>query len=169
MFSFFFRSNHLHWTDIVWIFLSCNVSGEAAVTSSISPLPWDSLVCANSLQSCPTLCDPIDCSHAPLSMGFSRQEYWSRWPFPPPGDLSDPETEPVSLMSPALAGRFFTTSTIWEALKVLITYLRADQDGGCRVTPICLENLHRMGRTELMGKAMGCTLYWVQRADSNSS
>ena len=75
-------------------------------------------------------------------MGFSRQEYWSRWPFPPPGDLSDPETEPVSLMSPALAGRFFTTSTIWEALKVLITYLRADQDGGCRVTPICLENLH---------------------------
>ena len=42
---------------------------------------------------------------APLSMGFLRQEYWSRWPFPFPGDLPDPETEPTS---PALAGRFFT-------------------------------------------------------------
>ena len=46
---------------------------------------------------------------APLSMGFSRQEYWSRLPFPTPGDLPKPEIEPVSLASPALAGRFFTT------------------------------------------------------------
>ena len=46
---------------------------------------------------------------APLSMGFSRQEYWSGLPCPPPGDLSDPGTEPTSLMSPSLAGRFFTT------------------------------------------------------------
>ena len=45
---------------------------------------------------------------APLSMGFSRQEYWSGWPRPPPGDLPDPGVEPRSLMSPALAGRFFT-------------------------------------------------------------
>ena len=51
----------------------------------------------------------------PLSMGFSRQEYWSGLPYPPPGDLPDPEIEPVSLMSPALAGRFFTTSISWEA------------------------------------------------------
>ena len=50
---------------------------------------------------------------APLSMGFSRQEYWSGLPCPP-GDLPDPGTEPTSLMSPALAGRFFTTSTTWE-------------------------------------------------------
>ena len=41
-----------------------------------------------------------------LSIGFSRQEYWSRLPFPPAGDLSDPGIEP---MSPALAGGFFTT------------------------------------------------------------
>ena len=41
-------------------------------------------------------------------MGFSRQEYWSALPFPSPGDLPDPETEPASLMSPALAGGFFT-------------------------------------------------------------
>ena len=41
-----------------------------------------------SLQLCPTLCDPMDCSlPAPLSMGFSRQEYWSGLPCPPPGDL----------------------------------------------------------------------------------
>ena len=42
-------------------------------------------------------------------MGFSRQEYWSRLPFPTPGDLPDPGIEPASLVSPALAGRFFTT------------------------------------------------------------
>ena len=42
-------------------------------------------------------------------MGFSRQEYWSGLPCPPPGDLSDPGIEPTSLMSPALAGRFFST------------------------------------------------------------
>ena len=39
---------------------------------------------------------------APLSMEFSRQEYWSGLPFPPPEDLPDPETEPVPLMSPSL-------------------------------------------------------------------
>ena len=50
---------------------------------------------------------------APLSMGFSRQEYWSGLPFPLPGDLPDPGIELVSLMSPALAGGFFTTSTKW--------------------------------------------------------
>ena len=43
-----------------------------------------------------------------LSMAFPRQEYWSRLPFPTAGDLPDPEIEPVSLASPALAGGFFT-------------------------------------------------------------
>ena len=52
---------------------------------------------------------------APLFMGFSRQEYWGGLPCPPPGDLLDPGIEPTALMSPALAGRFFTTSTTWEA------------------------------------------------------
>ena len=51
----------------------------------------------------------------PLSMGFSRQEYWSGLPCPPPGNLPDPGVKPVSLTSPALAGRFFITSTTWEA------------------------------------------------------
>ena len=41
-----------------------------------------------------------------LSMGFFKQEYWGRLPFPPPGDLSDPGSETVSPVSPALAGGF---------------------------------------------------------------
>ena len=49
---------------------------------------------------------------ASLSMGFSRQEYWSGLPCPPLGDLPDPGTEPMSL---TWAGRFFTTSTPWKA------------------------------------------------------
>ena len=53
---------------------------------------------------------------APLSMGFSRQEHWSGLPCPPAGDLPNPGTEPTSRMSPALAGRFFTTSATWEAV-----------------------------------------------------
>ena len=51
----------------------------------------------------------------PPSMEFSRQEYWSGLPCPPPRDLPDPRIKPVSLTSPALAGGFFTTSTMWEA------------------------------------------------------
>ena len=53
---------------------------------------------------------------APLSMGFSRQEYWSELPFPSPGDLPNPGIESASPMSPAWAGGFFTTSATWEVL-----------------------------------------------------
>ena len=49
---------------------------------------------------------------APLSVGSPRQEYWSGLPSPSPGDLPNPGIEP---MSPALAGRFFTSSTTWQA------------------------------------------------------
>ena len=52
---------------------------------------------------------------APLSKGFFRQEYWSELLCSPPGDLPDPGITPASLMSPALAGEFFTTSAIWES------------------------------------------------------
>ena len=48
-------------------------------------------------------------------MEFSRQEYWSELPFPSPGDLPNPGNKPMSLTSPVLAGRFFITSTTWEA------------------------------------------------------
>ena len=62
-------------------------------------------VCAKLLLSRPTLSIPwtVACQ-APLSMGFSRQEYWSGLPFPSPGDLLNPGIKPASLKSPALAG-----------------------------------------------------------------
>ena len=59
---------------------------------------------------------------APLSIGFSRQEYWSGLPFPPPGALPDPGIEPVSLASPALAGRFFTTALLGKPKLVVSVY-----------------------------------------------
>ena len=49
-------------------------------------------------------------------MGSSRQEYWNGLPCPPPGDLPNSGVEPMSLMSPALAGRLFTIIATWEAL-----------------------------------------------------
>ena len=52
----------------------------------------------------------------PLSMGFFRQEYWSGLPFPSSEDLPNPGIEAASLLSPALSGRFFTTSATWKAL-----------------------------------------------------
>ena len=71
------------------------------------------------VQSYPTLGDPVDFSwQAPLSMEFSRQEHWSRLPFPPLGDLPDPRIEPTSLASPALAGGFFTTEPQGRQRKV---------------------------------------------------
>ena len=53
---------------------------------------------------------------APLSMGFSRQEYWSGLPFLPPGDLSKPGVEPASLVSPALAGDSLPLSYLGSGL-----------------------------------------------------
>ena len=77
---------------------------------------------AKLLRSCPTLCNPRDYSRqAPLPMGFSRQQYWSGLPCPPPVGLSDPGIEPESLMSPALAGGFFITSPTWQALELNYT------------------------------------------------
>ena len=71
---------------------------------------------------CPCVCSSLSCvwlfvtpwtiaCQVPLSMGFSRQESWNGLPYPSPGDLPNPGIEPMSLSSPALAGRFFTTST----------------------------------------------------------
>ena len=60
---------------------------------------------------------------APLSIEFSRHKYWSGFPCPPPGDLTNPGIKPVSLMSPTLAGRFFTTSAFWEAHAYVCVYM----------------------------------------------
>ena len=63
--------------------------------------------------SCSVMSDSVTlwtvAGRAPLFMGLSEQEYWSGLPFLPPGDLPDSGIEPMSLVSPTLAGRFFTT------------------------------------------------------------
>ena len=80
------------------------------------------LLHAKSLQLCPTFCDPMDCTlSGSLSMRFSRQEYCSEFPCPPPGDFPNPGIKLVSLMSPALAGTFLTTSATWETLFCLLS------------------------------------------------
>ena len=76
---------------------------------------------AKSLQSCLTVCNPMDCSPPGSSaLEFSRQEYWSGLPCIPPGNLPDLGIELMSLTSPALARGFFTTSATWED-PVLVT------------------------------------------------
>ena len=77
------------------------------------------------LQSCPTL-QPWTIAHQfPLSLGFSRQQYWRGLPFPPPRDLPDPGIKRLSPVSPALAGGFFTICATWETLSVV--YLTLDR------------------------------------------
>ena len=61
-------------------------------------------------------------SQASLSMEFSRQEYWSGLPFCTPGDLPDPVIEPVTLVSPALAGRLFTIAPYIRVHQSLETF-----------------------------------------------
>ena len=81
--------------------------------------------CACSVaQPCLILYDPTDCSHqAPLSMEFSRPDYWSGLPLPTPGDLPDSGIEPMSPAAPALAGRFFTTEPPGKPLLLSICIL----------------------------------------------
>ena len=73
-------------------------------------------VCAQSL-SCVQLftASQTVVQQAPLFMEFSQPKYWSRLPFSTPEDLPNPGIKPTCLMSPALAGGFFITSTTWEA------------------------------------------------------
>ena len=78
-------------------------------------------MCAKLLPSCLTATLWTVTRQAPLSMRFFRQEYWSGLPCPSPGDLPNPGIKPMSLMSLALAGSFFTTTNTWEA--PLISYI----------------------------------------------
>ena len=78
------------------------------VTSSESHARFS--LCACSLSRVLLFATPWTVAHqAPLSLGFSRQEYWSGLPFPTPGDPPDPGIEPTSSVSPALVGGFFIT------------------------------------------------------------
>ena len=69
----------------------CPIHGEDQMWKALAEKQtWEWGWC---LKSCPTLTTPWAAAHqAPLSIGFSRQEYWSRLPFPPPGDLPDPRS-----------------------------------------------------------------------------
>ena len=72
-----------------------------------------------SLQSCPTLCNPMDCSPPGSSVHGILQARILEWvPFPPLEESSRLRDQTTSLMSPALAGRFFTTRATWEARKI---------------------------------------------------
>ena len=93
------RPNNKLWDAKIW--LICPRSHSWTVIKLGLDCNWSSphltaaAAAAKSLQSCPTLCDPMDCScQAPLSMGFPRQGYWSGLPFPSPGDLPDPGIDP---------------------------------------------------------------------------
>ena len=68
---------------------------------------------SNSLQLCLTLSDSV-AHQVPLSMGFWKQEYWNGLPCHSAGDLPNPGLEHASLISPELAGRFFTTNATWK-------------------------------------------------------
>ena len=94
-------------------------------------LKQDACIHVKSLQSCLTLCNPMECILPGSSaMGFSRQEYWSGLPCPPPGDLPDPGIELESLMSPALAGGFVSTSDMLQET-ILSSRNQCNQSSAC--------------------------------------
>ena len=81
---------YVHVCMCVWMVRACAVLSRLHVSDSFVS-PWTVT------------------TQTPVFVGVSRQECWSGLPFPPPGDLPDPGIEPMSLDSPALAGRFFIT------------------------------------------------------------
>ena len=100
-FSLLFMMNFHFYCDIyTFLLLSVAVSGQ--LQSCVLIYKW------SVAKLCPTLWPPGTVAlQAPLSMGFPRQEYQSGLPFPSPEDLPYPGIEPVSLVSPVLAGRFY--------------------------------------------------------------
>ena len=90
----------------------------------------------------------------PLSMGFSRQEYWSGLPCPDPGDLPDPGIKPASPTSPTLAGGFFTSRATWEAPLKPICSLKRRTDIGFCSRNIPLPAFQRMSWEEVRLEAL---------------
>ena len=101
------------------------------------------LLCAKSLSRVQLFATLWTVAHqAPLSMGFSCHDYWCGLLFPPPGDLPNTGIEPLSLMSPALAGGFFTTSATWEAQLLLLTpIIITERMSECKLS-LQIKNLH---------------------------
>ena len=143
------------------------VSGKGKRSVGIGPLPtpwsFDSAL-ERSWHLCP----------------WDSPEYWSGSPCPPPGDLPGPGMEPTSLMPPALAGRFFTTSTTWEALKKVRTSLNKTQKytlhslaPACRGRgPRCSTgklSLHSCGHAEILSAGPQPSLLTLPVLSSSSS
>ena len=100
------------------------LSGFATLALFLCPFSRYTLACMCVCKVTSVMCNSLqpyglETHQAPLSMGFSTQDYWSGLPWPFLGYLLDPRIEPPSLMSPALAGRFFSTGITWEVLIVL--------------------------------------------------
>ena len=119
------------WLKQVVFFMKETAAPDKPISSRIRPAapgrlcPPKPYACVHSksVHLCLTLCDPMNCNQALLSVGFSRQEYWSGLPCPPPEDLPDSGIKLMqSVLSPTLAGGFFVTSTTWEAPISPITY-----------------------------------------------
>ena len=123
-----------------------NYSVRFSQNESLRTKSWLNLTCVcvcSVAQSRLTLCDPMDytASQAPLSIGFSSQDYWSELPSPPPGALPDPGVDPASPVSPALAGRIFTT----EPPGVWVSHL------GSKLTPVDNQCWHKVGNIAEVG------------------
>ena len=93
-----------------WILYQLSHQGSPLLVKYVCACPVTSVI-PNSLRSCGLSLSLLLCP-----WGFSRQEYWDGLPYPPAGTLPDPGVKSASLMSPALADRFFTTSITWEPL-----------------------------------------------------
>ena len=90
--------------------------------SAYSQPMWSGVCCVLSCFSCVQFRAMLwtVAGQAALSMGFSRQEHWCGMLGPLPGDLPNPGIEPMSSMSPALAGRLFTTGTTWQTIYMCV-------------------------------------------------
>ena len=159
----------------------------------LSKLNITTCVHAKSLQSSPTLWTLYTVAHqAPLSMGILRQEYWSGMPCPCPGDLPDSGIKPESLMSPALAGRIFTTNATWDAPNITTKDIKSLKFKSANVLELTRYSLwrsedtisancrhswywpvlcnmvwsrkHNIGRQSFLSRTIWCVLSWSSSA-----
>ena len=130
---------------------------QAKLNSSVIPYKGGVLVS----QSCPALCNPMGCiaRQAPLSMGFSRQEYWNELPNPPPGDLPNPGIKP---MSPALQ---VDSLPLWSAAAAAAAAAKSLQSCPTLCDPI--DGGNPIG-CPIPGILQARTLEWVAISFSNA-
>ena len=126
----------MNWVSLSSFFLITRVSSQRLATESMhvrvsshrltTERMYVLCLCACALSHVQLFVTPWTPHHAPLSLGFFTQEYWSGLPFPSPGNLPHPGIIPTSLTSPALAGGFFTSWATGEApIKSICIYVYA--------------------------------------------